>query len=89
MINKETKIAALSRLKRIEGQVRGVRQMVDEEKYCIDIIDQLNAVRRALEQVALMVMERHIESCVVDSIKRKDGACKIRELINSIDKFIR
>ncbi len=89
MINKPTKEASLARLKKIEGQVRGIQQMVDSEKYCIDIISQINAARRALEQVALIVMKRHLESCVVDSIKTKGGEDKINELIESIDRFIR
>ena len=89
MINKEVKDQALKRLKRIEGQVRGLAKMVEGEQYCIDIINQVNAVRRALEQVALIVMKRHVESCVADSIKKGGGKSKINELINSIDKFIK
>ena len=89
MINEPTKEAALARLKKIEGQVRGVEQMVNKEKYCIDIITQINAVRRALEQVALIVMKRHLESCVIDAIKTKGGEDKIEELIETVDRFIR
>lgn len=89
MINKETKEASLARLKKIEGQIRGIQQMVDNDKYCIDIINQVNAVRRALEQVALLVMKRHLNSCVADAIKSKGGEEIINELIESVNKFIR
>jgi len=89
MINEEVKKETTKRLSRIEGQVRGLMKMVENEKYCIDIIDQINAVRRALEQVALGMMKRHVESCVADSIRRKEGKQKIEELIDSIDKFIK
>lgn len=89
MINKETKETSLLRLKKIEGQVRGIQQMVKNEKYCIEIINQINATRRALEQVALLVMKRHLTSCVTDAIKSEKGEDKISELIESMDKFIR
>lgn len=89
MINQEVKEKALKRLRRIEGQVKGLMKMVDEEQYCIDLINQVNAIRRALEQVALIVMKRHVESCVAESIKREKGEQKIDELIRSIDSFIK
>ena len=73
MVNKETKEAVIARLKKIEGQIRGIQRMTDSEKYCIDIINQINAARRALDQTALIIMKRHLESCVVDSIKTKGG----------------
>jgi DNA-binding FrmR family transcriptional regulator len=63
---------ALRRLKNIEGQVRGLQRMVEEEKYCIDIVTQLSAVRAALNQVGLLVLRRHVEHCVVDAIRSPD-----------------
>ncbi|MDO8644226.1 MAG: metal-sensitive transcriptional regulator [bacterium] len=89
MINEPVKKASLSRLKKIRGQVEGLMRMVDNEKYCIDVINQVNAIRRALEQVALILMKRHVESCVAHSIKKEGGKEKIDELIHSIDRFIR
>lgn len=89
MINQETKEASLARLKRVEGQIRGIALMVESEKYCIDIINQVNAARRALEQVALLIMKRHMGSCLTEAIKTKGGEEKINELVESIDKFIR
>lgn len=89
MINKDVKKEVLSRLARIEGQIKGLSRMVADEKYCIDLIDQANAVRRALVQVALIIMRRHVESCVAHSIKTKGGGAKINELISTIDRFVR
>ena len=89
MINDDTKSNALTRLNRIEGQVRGLKKMVEEEQYCIDLINQTNAIRRALEQVALVIMKRHIESCVAEACKTKGGKGKIDELIKTVDRFIR
>ena len=89
MINEDTKSNALTRLNRIEGQIRGLKKMVDEEQYCIDLINQANAIRRALEQVALVIMKRHVESCVAEACKTKRGKTKIDELIKTVDRFIR
>ncbi|MFQ5913227.1 MAG: metal-sensitive transcriptional regulator [Nitrospinota bacterium] len=89
MIDERTKQLALARLNRIEGQVRGLKGMVETERYCIDIIQQVNAARRALEQVALLVMKRHLASCVSEAIQEDKSAAKIEEFILSVDKFIR
>ena len=89
MINENTKDQSLKRLRKIEGQIKGLMRMVEGEKYCIDLITQVNAIRRALEKVALIIMKRHIESCVTESVKNKKGNQKIDELIGSIDRFIR
>lgn len=89
MINEDVKSNALTRLNRIEGQVKGLKKMVEEEQYCIDLINQTNAIRRALEQVALIIMRRHIESCVAEAHHAKKGKAKLDELIKTIDRFIR
>ena len=90
MINKTVKQESLKRLNKIRGQVEGLMRMIDDEKYCIDIVNQSNAIRRAVEQVALLVMKRHIESCVADSMNSKEAAKqKINELIEAVDRFIR
>ena len=77
------------RLKRIEGQVRGVVRMVDEQRYCVDIIQQLTAVRRAVDQVSLKIMKGHINSCVSNAIHKRDGAQKIDELMQTIHQFVK
>ena len=79
----------LPRLKRIEGQVRGITRMVEERRYCIEIIQQLTAARKALDQVSLKIMNGHINSCVSDSIRRQDGEKKIAELMSTITRFVK
>ena len=63
----------LARLARVEGQIRGVSRMLKEGQYCIDVIDQITAARRALERVALLVMQRHLNSCVRDGMAAGRG----------------
>ena len=79
----------LPRLKRIEGQIRGITRMVEQRRYCIDIIQQLTAVRKALDQVSLNIMKGHINTCVSDSIQHRDGAQKINELMDTINGFVK
>jgi DNA-binding FrmR family transcriptional regulator len=89
MINEDVKKEVLPRLKKIEGQIRGIQKMIEKERYCIDIINQVTAAQRALDQVGLRVMKRHIESCVTDAIKSDGGGPIIGELMETIYGFIR
>jgi len=76
------------RLRRIEGQVRGLQRMIDEEKYCVDILTQINACRGALKKVALKVLDRHVNGCVKNAISQEEGEeAIISELMDVIDKF--
>ncbi|MBI2496219.1 MAG: metal-sensitive transcriptional regulator [Candidatus Omnitrophica bacterium] len=79
----------LPRLRRIEGQVRGITRMVEGRRYCMDIVQQLTAARRALDQVSLQVMSGHINTCVSEAIRRRDGAKKINELMQTITRFVK
>jgi len=79
----------LPRLRRIEGQVRGIARMVEERRYCIEIIQQLTAARKALDQVSLQVMSKHINGCVSDAIRKQEGAAKIDELVQTINRFVK
>jgi len=63
--------------------------MIEKERYCIDIINQVTAAQRALDQVSLKVMQRHIESCVTDAIKSDESGPAVGELMETIYKFIR
>jgi DNA-binding FrmR family transcriptional regulator len=65
----EYKQAIVNRLKSIEGHVRGIQRMVDEDAYCIDIINQSLAVQRALEKVNSLILERHLQTCVTTAIR--------------------
>ncbi len=89
MINEETKKDVLPRLRKIEGQIKGIHKMIEKERYCIDIINQVTAAQRALDQVSLKVMQRHIESCVTDAIKSDESGPVVGELMETIYKFIR
>ena len=79
----------LPRLRRIEGQIRGISRMVEERRYCIDVIQQLTAARKALDQVSLKIMNGHINTCVSDAIRRQDGAKKVEELMRTITRFVK
>ncbi|HEX2911016.1 MAG TPA: metal-sensitive transcriptional regulator [Chloroflexia bacterium] len=70
-----------NRLKRIEGQVRGLQRMVDEEKYCIDILTQINSVQAALEQVSLLLAEDHILHCVAGAAQQGNAEEKVGEIM--------
>lgn len=86
MINKKAKAESMERLKKIEGQVRGVAKMVENEKYCIDIINQIAAAKNALDGVARIIMKRHVESCVTQAILEGRAEEKIEELIIAVYK---
>ena len=89
MIDKQVQKDSLRRLKKIEGQVKGIQKMVEQRKYCIDIINQITAVRRALDAVSLEVMKRHIQSCVTEAIKQDKPREKVDELMETIYKFVK
>ena len=78
----------LMRLKRIEGQVRGIQKMVEEDRYCVDILVQISAIKNALQKVALPLLEAHTRGCVVDAIASKEGEQqKIDELMEVFRQF--
>jgi CsoR family transcriptional regulator, copper-sensing transcriptional repressor len=82
--------AILNRLKRIEGQVRGVQRMVDEDAYCIDILTQVAAVQTALEHVAIEVLDGHVRNCVADAVaggEEGEGEAKLDELMAAVRRF--
>ena len=78
-----------ARLRRIEGQVRGIQKMVDEDRYCIDVLTQVNAIRAALESVALQLLADHTEHCVADAIRSGGGSQKVRELNEAVVRLVR
>ena len=81
----------LARLKRIEGQARGIHRMVDEEKYCIDILTQISALTTALEGVALGLLDDHLRHCVVDAARvgGEEGEAKLKEAGDAIARLVR
>ena len=81
----------LKRLRRIEGQVRGVQKMVDTDTYCIDILTQVSAITKALQAVSLGLLEDHVSHCVVDAARESDEAAqeKVREAADAIARLVR
>jgi DNA-binding FrmR family transcriptional regulator len=75
------------RLRRIEGQVRGVQRMVEEDKYCIDILTQLNSVTAAIRAVGIGLLDGHVRHCVRESIEGGEGDEKIQELVAAVARF--
>jgi CsoR family transcriptional regulator, copper-sensing transcriptional repressor len=76
-----------TRLRRIEGQVRGLQRMVDEDQYCIDILTQVNSVVAALRAVGLELLDDHVRHCVAESIERGNGEEKVEELLAAVARF--
>ncbi len=80
----------LKRLARIEGQVRGIAKMIEDDRYCIDVLTQLGAVDTALEAVALKVLEEHVSHCVAGALASGDPALaaeKTAELVGAVQRF--
>ena len=90
-IHNNKKDEYLKRLKRIEGQARGLQRMVEEEKYCIDILTQVSAMTKALQSVALGLLDEHLSHCVVEAAKEggPEAALKVREASDAIARLVR
>ena len=89
-MNSATRKSCLSRLRRIEGQVRGISRMVEEERYCIDIVTQVQAVRAALQKVETEVLKDHVGTCVEHAIASGDAAeqrQKVAELLHVLGRI--
>ena len=80
-MNHTTKRKLLRRLKIIEGQVRGIQQMLERDKYCIDVITQTSAVKRALSGIEDAVLENHLDSCAIEQIKKGQTAKAKQEIL--------
>jgi DNA-binding FrmR family transcriptional regulator len=93
--DEEAKVAAYSmrkedlqaRLRRIEGQVRGLHRMVDEDQYCIDILTQLNSATAALRAVGMGLLDDHVRHCVRESLEQGSGDEKVEELVAAVARF--
>ena len=88
----QDKEALINRLHRIEGQVRGVEKMLEQDRYCIDIITQISAITTALEAVAFKILDDHVNHCVAGALASGDedvAAEKSRELLDAVHRFAR
>ena len=86
------KAALIKRLHRIEGQVRGIEKMIDEDRYCIDVLTQIAAVNTALESLAFKVLDDHVNHCVAGALASGDEAAaaeKTDELLEAVQRFAR
>jgi len=87
----EDKDAYLKRLRRIEGQIRGLQRMVEEDKYCIDILTQVSAATKALQSFSLELLDEHLSTCVVDAAKAggREAEVKVREATDAIARLVK
>ncbi|GAY77407.1 repressor CsoR of the copZA operon [Sporolactobacillus inulinus] len=77
----------INRLRRVEGQVRGVEKMIEDDRYCVDVLIQLSAIQAALRKIGYSVLERHTKSCVAKAIEEGHGDEQINELLNVLKHF--
>lgn len=85
----EKKHEVLQRLKRIEGQVKGIQKMVEDEKSCVDILVQVAAVRAAIHKVGGLVLENHSRKCITQSMSNENGQEALHELLDLVIKFMK
>lgn len=81
----------INRLKRIEGQTRGIQRMIEDDTYCIDILTQISAITSALENVALSLLDDHLNHCVADAVKNNgtDSTAKLKEASQAIARLVK
>ncbi len=87
MLDMEKKKDVLNRLKSVEGHIRGIQRMVDEDAYCMDIVKQVKAVQQALERVSALTLENHLNTCVVTAIRSEDANEQERKVEEIMDLF--
>lgn len=76
----------LKRVNRLEGQVRGVGRMIQEDRYCIDIVNQISAIQAAARELSLQLLEGHVRHCVMDAAQTEDAEPKLQELIETLSR---
>ncbi len=86
-VAREDKSTLEKRLNRIEGQVRGIARMIEDDRYCIDVLTQVSAVQSALDALALRILEQHLHGCVQHAVKSGSGDHAIAEALQVIRKF--
>ncbi len=85
-MKKNIQIKAIRRLNIIEGQIRGLKKMIEEEKYCVDFINQSLAIKQAISSLENLILENHLDTCVRKSMKSKNNKKTIEEIIELFDK---
>ena len=87
MLNETEKKDVRQRLKKVAGQINGIDKMVEEERYCVDVVQQVVAARAALNKAAMLILESHAKSCVIKAIKEDHGEESIDELMQVLKHF--
>ena len=83
------KAALLPRLRKMEGQVRGLQQMIVDDRYCLEVVQQINALTGAAREVSLIVLEDHLRGCVTAAVQNNDGEAAIKEMMAVLAKALR
>jgi len=78
----------LSRIYKAEGQLRGIKRMVEQNAYCIDLLQQISAVRGALQKLALILLRDHLQTCVSQALIERNSTGTVQELIETLDRFV-
>ncbi len=85
----QDKSSLSTRMKKIEGQAKGIQRMIEEDRYCIDVVQQLTALSAAVDEISLLILQSHIEGCVVDAIHEQHGEGYMKELMETIRKAMK
>ena len=85
----EDKEALLRRLRKMEGQVRGLQQMVEDDRYCLDVVQRISALTAAAREVSLIVLSDHLRACVADAVSEDNSEAAIKEMLNVLGKALR
>jgi len=88
-VKESTRKDTLARVRRLEGQVRGIARMIEGDTYCIDVLTQLQAVSAACDAVGLTLLDDHVRTCVTDAVRGGDGDEKLTELTAAMRRFAR
>lgn len=78
----------LKRVNRLEGQVRGIGRMIEEDRYCLDIVNQLSAIQSSARALSLVILESHIRHCVADAVRDDNAEPKIQELVETLERAL-
>ncbi|MTV48928.1 metal-sensing transcriptional repressor [Heliobacillus mobilis] len=89
MVSQRNKQDLLNRMRRLEGQVRGITKMIEDDRYCVDILLQISASRAGLQKVGLSILDSHTRGCVTSAIKENRGDEMVDELIDVLDRFMK
>jgi CsoR family transcriptional regulator, copper-sensing transcriptional repressor len=79
----------LTRMNKIEGQVRGIRKMIEDDRYCADVLQQIAALKSAADSVALILLEDHLKGCTAEAIRHGNGEEHIKEVVETVRRFVR